>query len=81
MRPDGKELAIPSGDLGIVLWDLDPQHWLDAACSLAGRNLTPEEWDQYLGAFGEYHESCNGNVPTHSHVRRARNVALRSGFP
>ena len=45
MRPDGLELAIPYGDLGLVLWDLDPQHWLDAACSLAGRNLSPQEWD------------------------------------
>ena len=61
MRPDGLELAIPYGDLGLVLWDLDPQHWLDAACSLAGRNLSPQEWDKYLGSFGEYHQSCNGD--------------------
>ncbi len=60
LRPDGKELAVPYGAPGIVLWDLDPQHWLDAACTLAGRNLTPDEWDQYLSAFGEYHESCDG---------------------
>lgn len=61
MRPDGLELAIPYGDLGLVLWDLDPQTWLDKACSLAGRNLSPQEWDQYLGSFGEYHQSCNGD--------------------
>ncbi len=60
LRPDGKELAVPYGAPGIVLWDLDPQHWLDAACALAGRNLTQDEWDQYLSAFGEYHESCDG---------------------
>ena len=62
MRPDGKELAVPYGSLGLVLWDLDPQHWLDAACALAGRNLTQDEWDKYLSAFGEYHESCNGDL-------------------
>ena len=62
MRPDGKELAVPYGDLGLVLWDLDPHHWLDAACALAGRNLTPDEWDQYLSAFGDYHESCDGDL-------------------
>ena len=61
MRPDGKELAVPYGSLGLVLWDLDPQHWLDAACGLAGRNLSQDEWDKYLSAFGEYHESCNGD--------------------
>ena len=43
MRPDGKELAVPYGSLGLVLWDLDPQHWLDAACALAGRNLTQDD--------------------------------------
>ena len=61
IRPDGKELAVPYGSLGLVLWDLDPQHWLDAACALAGRNLSQDEWDKYLSAFGEYHESCNGD--------------------
>ena len=44
--------------LVIALWDLEPTHWLDAACQVAGRNLTPEEWDQYLGEFGPYHETC-----------------------
>jgi WD40 repeat protein len=61
MRPDGLELAIPYGELGLVLWDLDPEHWLDAACALAGRNLSQQEWDKYLGAFGEYHQTCNGD--------------------
>ena len=62
LRPDGKQLAVPYGAPGVVLWDLDPQHWLDAACALAGRNLTQDEWDQYLSEFGEYHQSCNGDL-------------------
>ena len=32
----------------MLVWDLDPQHWLDAACLLAGRNLTPQEWDSAI---------------------------------
>src|SRR5262245_24688399 len=28
----------------IKIWDLDPEHWIDAACRVAGRNLTREEW-------------------------------------
>jgi WD40 repeat protein len=60
LRPDGMELAIAAGDLGVVIWDLDPAHWLDAACSLAGRNLTHTEWDLYIGDLAEYHESCVG---------------------
>lgn len=58
VRPDGKMVAIPNGPLGVALWDLEPTHWLNAACQVAGRNLTPEEWDQYLGGFGPYHETC-----------------------
>ena len=58
LHPDGTELAIASGDLGIVIWDLNPSHWLDAACTLAGRNLTQAEWDLYIGDLAEYHESC-----------------------
>jgi len=62
LRPDGKQLAVPYGAPGVVLWDLDPQHWLNAACELAGRNLTQDEWDQYLSEFGQYHQSCDGDV-------------------
>ena len=59
LRPDGKEMAIPNGHTGITLWDLDPARWADAACSLAGRNLTQEEWDTYLAQFGPYHVTCS----------------------
>jgi hypothetical protein len=52
-------MAIPNGRTGITLWDLDPAHWADAACSLAGRNLTQDEWDTYLGQFGPYHATCS----------------------
>jgi hypothetical protein len=31
-----------------VLWNLDPSSWRTAACSIAGRELTDEEWDRYL---------------------------------
>jgi hypothetical protein len=63
IRPDGKELALPYADQGVALWDLDPDHWSDAACMVAGRNLTPEEWTQYIGDLAPYHETCvNGKA-------------------
>jgi WD40 repeat protein len=58
LRGDGRELAVPDGPLGAVLWNLDVSSWLDAACAVAGRNLTPEEWEPYLADFGDYHETC-----------------------
>ena len=55
--PDGASVAVPSYDGTTAVWDLDPQHWLDAACDLVGRNLTRDEWDQYLGRF-DYRQTC-----------------------
>jgi WD40 repeat protein len=38
-----------AGDDGSVLtWDLDPRSWIAAACRLAGRTLTEQEWRTYL---------------------------------
>ena len=57
LRPDGLELAVPDGR-SVVLWDLRPQSWIEAACGLAGRNLTHAEWDQYIGDLETYHVTC-----------------------
>jgi WD40 repeat protein len=45
--PDGTQVAIV-GDFGLLLWDMALEQWMDAACRMAGRNLTPEEWRTYL---------------------------------
>ena len=31
-----------------MVWDLDPAHWASIACRIAGRNLTQDEWKEYL---------------------------------
>ena len=44
----------PDGDLVIsyladaVKWPMDPQTWERFACKVAGRDLTPAEWDDIL---------------------------------
>ena len=59
VRPDGMELAMGGGfGRDFLVWDLDPEHWVTAACELSGRNLTQEEWDTYIGDLAEYHETC-----------------------
>ena len=40
--------ARPFADAASMLWDLDPVNWLDAACRVAGRDLTAAEWHHYL---------------------------------
>jgi WD40 repeat protein len=58
IRPDGLAMAVGGGARGIAIWDLDPAHWATAACRLAGRNLTTEEWKTYLGSLGSYRVTC-----------------------
>ncbi len=59
LRPDGLEMLFGGGiNNDMVAWDLDPQHWITAACTLAGRNLTREEWDTYLGDLRDYRSTC-----------------------
>ena len=61
LRPDGLELALPSSQ-GIVLWSLDPASWVDAACQVAGRNLTSAEWNSHLTGQ-DYRETCPSALP------------------
>ncbi len=58
LRPDGRELLVNMRE-GIAVWNLDPDTWFDAACRLAGRNLTPEEWATHFGAIAPYRETCD----------------------
>jgi hypothetical protein len=57
LRSDGLRAAAET-EQGIVVWDLDPAHWVDAACQLASRNLTRAEWDQYIGDLAPYRTTC-----------------------
>ncbi len=50
--------AATSTDGGIVVWDLDPARWSEAACELASRNLTREEWETYIGDLASYRATC-----------------------
>jgi WD40 repeat protein len=59
--PDGMFLASGSNDTSIHLWDLDPTSLVRRACAIATRNLTRQEWRQYLGNLA-YHKTC-ANVP------------------
>ncbi|MGH9232675.1 MAG: hypothetical protein ACRD0R_04965 [Acidimicrobiales bacterium] len=57
LRPDGEQLAVAT-EHGVQLWNLDPEAWREAACRLAGRNLTREEWDNYIPQGELYRATC-----------------------
>jgi hypothetical protein len=42
----------------MTAWDLDPDDWQVLVCHAAGRNLTLEEWNQYLGPDEPYRATC-----------------------
>lgn len=46
--PSGDRLVTTGLDRATVSWTLDPEQWRDAACGIAGRELTDAEWKQYL---------------------------------
>ena len=56
MSPDGQQLAVV-GNFGVLLWDLNLENWIEAACKMANRDLTPMEWRTYLGDR-PYEETC-----------------------
>ncbi|MFM2071570.1 MAG: hypothetical protein RLZZ623_1833, partial [Actinomycetota bacterium] len=66
LRADGTMVAIETAsDDGVELWDLDPSHLVAAACTIAGRNLTREEWATYIGDLGDYAPTCSDySIPT-----------------
>lgn len=49
--------ALSLGANGTVFtWSMDAATWVELACSLAGRNLSREEWELYVG--GDYRATC-----------------------
>jgi WD40 repeat protein len=56
---NGKLLAAGDGDGNMHTWDVDLASWPARACEIADRNLTAQEWAQYLGDR-PYHKTCPG---------------------
>ena len=60
--PDGQTLASNSSDSAIILWDLSFASWQARACRVANRNLTMDEWNQFIGLDTPYERTCP-NLP------------------
>jgi WD40 repeat protein len=43
---------------GAQIWDLDPASWTRAACRVAGRDLTRDEWAAHIGDLAPYRSTC-----------------------
>lgn len=45
---DARILATGGEDNTVHLWNMHVPSWRHRLCDLAGRNLTQEEWDEFL---------------------------------
>jgi len=55
--PDGRHVFVVSETGSGWVWDVDPSDWETMACRVAGRSLTPQEWQEFL-PDRPYHATC-----------------------
>ncbi len=53
----GRNLVTGGTDGEIVVWEVDPDRWVELACAVAGRTLSRDEWHRYL-AGRAYDPAC-----------------------
>ena len=75
--PDGKTLIAGSADHGLISWDVDLESWRERACGIANRNLTYEEWTQFLGEE-PYRATCP-TLPIDPNIIEAGRRRARAG--
>ena len=56
---DSHDVAIASHDGRVYTWETDLDRAIDFACQMAGRNLTEEEWEEFLPEQ-PYRDVCPG---------------------
>lgn len=56
--PSGKQVITGSADIFLRTWPVDPQDLADRICSLLNRNMTTEEWAEFVGPEIPYQKTC-----------------------
>jgi WD40 repeat protein len=58
LTSDGSALVTPRADGTAVVWDLDSTSWEATGCRQVGRNLTRDEWIEFIGPDEPYRPTC-----------------------
>src|SRR5439155_16114100 len=69
--PNGQRLVVILTEFStshITQWDIDKQTWQALACTIANRNFTLGEWNQFVGT-GSYGKVCS-NLPVDGSVTK-----------
>ncbi|MEP1096878.1 MAG: hypothetical protein ABJG78_17300 [Cyclobacteriaceae bacterium] len=56
--PSGTQIITGSRDEFIRTWPIDPKYLADRICLLLNRNMTKEEWNEFVGSDIPYRETC-----------------------
>ncbi|HEU5104046.1 MAG TPA: CHAT domain-containing protein [Roseiflexaceae bacterium] len=56
--PDARWLSADANG-GVQIWSLMPETWSESACDIARRNLTQQEWNDFIGSDRPYHRTCS----------------------
>ncbi len=62
LSPDGRRLISGAADRRSLLWTLPSAELRDRVCRSVQRNLTSEEWEQYIGETVLYNPTCAGSA-------------------
>jgi hypothetical protein len=54
----GSRLVSAGADGSVVVTDVGSDSWRARACSIANRNLSPDEWDELVGPGRPYRKTC-----------------------
>ncbi len=57
--PDSAGMSAVDERGRVVWWDINAQHWVERACEVAGRDLSPIEWERFLPGVA-YERTCPG---------------------
>jgi hypothetical protein len=77
ISPDNHWLVTGSEDKTARLWNLRLDGLVELACRTAGRNLSADEWKQYMGEE-PYHKTCP-KLPVHPSVAEPARDTARQG--